>query len=357
MFRQATPLFLICETPLHAGSGDDLGVVDLPIQRERHTSFPKIEGSSLKGCLREAFENKLTEDNDRKKIHLAFGFDEKTINESSDVKKHFGNDKQFQGALGLTDARLLLFPVKSMKGVFAWITCERVLEQFKKDLALTDCKDSIVIPTENTVPQNCELLFQNTEGKHIVLEEYTFMVTEEDKPDDATTKLSSWLSDQLFDCGTYWHDHLSRNLVILSNDDFTDFVNLSTEVITRTKINNETGTVQDGALFTEEYLPSESVLYSLALFSPLFHKAKTIEPFMGYIQEQELDPDDFEIEEKVQRAEAKEVDAVRGFFDELPSVIQIGGNATLGKGLVRTMFVTSAALVSQNAASSGGAEQ
>lgn len=359
MFRQATPLFLICETPLHAGSGDDLGVVDLPIQRERHTSFPKIEGSSLKGSLREAFENKLTKDDDRKKIHLAFGFDEKTPNESPDVEKHFGDDKQFQGALGLTDARLLLFPVKSMKGVFAWITCERVLEQFKKDLALTNCKDKaqIVIPSENRVPQHCELLFQNKAGKHIILEEYSFMVTEEDKPDGATTKLASWLSDQLFDRGTYWHDHLSRNLVVLSKEDFTDFVNLSTEVITRTKINNETGTVQDGALFTEEYLPSESVLYSLALFSPLFHKAKTVEPFMGYIQEQKLGPGDPEIEDKVQRDEAKEVVAVKSFFDELPPVIQIGGNATLGKGLVRTKFVTSAMPISQNSASSGGAEQ
>lgn len=346
MFRQATPLFLICETPLHAGSGDDLGVVDLPIQRERHTSFPKIEGSSLKGSLREAFENKLTEDDDRKKIHLAFGFDENTPNERVTVKKHFGDDKQFQGALGFTDARLLLFPVKSMKGVFAWITCERVLEQFKKDLALTDCKDKdqIVIPSENTVPQHCDLRFQNKGSKHIVLEEYMFTVTEENKPDGATTKLASWLSDQLFEAGSYWHGHLSKNLVVLSNNDFTDFVNLSTEVITRTKINNETGTVQDGALFTEEYLPSESVLYSLALFSPLFNSDEIIKPFIKELKDGK-------------RCSSEEVTAVRKFFEEVPGVVQIGGNATLGKGLVRTKFVTSAVSISQNAASSGGAEQ
>ena len=56
MYKKAIPFFLICETPLHAGSGSDLGVIDLPIQRERHTTFPKIESSSLKGSLREAFE-------------------------------------------------------------------------------------------------------------------------------------------------------------------------------------------------------------------------------------------------------------------------------------------------------------
>lgn len=56
MFKEAKALTILVETPLHAGSGSDLGIVDLPIQRERHTQHPKIEASSLKGCLREAFE-------------------------------------------------------------------------------------------------------------------------------------------------------------------------------------------------------------------------------------------------------------------------------------------------------------
>ncbi len=55
MFKAARPLTIVVETPLHAGSGSELGVVDLPIQRERHTNHPKIEASTLKGCLREAF--------------------------------------------------------------------------------------------------------------------------------------------------------------------------------------------------------------------------------------------------------------------------------------------------------------
>jgi CRISPR-associated protein Cmr4 len=342
MFREAIPLFLICETPLHAGSGDDLGVIDLPIQRERHTSFPKIECSSLKGSLREAFENKLTKVDDRKKIHLAFGFDDKTPEEQA-VKDHFGEDKQFQGALGFTDARLLLFPVKSMKGVFAWITCKRVLEQLKKDLELSDCKDQIEVPSDNTVPMDCELFFEKNGTKHVVLEEYTFKVTKDEKPEGITTQWASCLATWLFDSGTYWYNHLSRNLVLLSDDDFTDFVNLSTEVITRTKINNETGTVQDGALFTEEYLPSESVLYSLALFSPLFNSDKIIEPFIKV--------------KDGKRCSNDEVAAVRKFFDKVPPVVQIGGNATLGKGLVRTRFMTSVAPASQKAVSSGGTEQ
>ncbi len=329
MFRKATPLFLICETPLHAGSGSDLGVIDLPIQRERHTSFPKIEGSSLKGSLREAFENKLTKPNDRKKIHLAFGFDEKTPENDESIKKHFGDDKQFQGALGFTDARLLLFPVKSMKGVFAWITCPKVLEQFQRDLALTACSYIDELPTDNMVPNNSKLIVN---GNNIVLEEYTFIVTKDSDKNGNTTKLAKWLADCLCDDGSYWHNHLINNLVVLPNEDFTDFVNLSTEVITRTKINNETGTVKDGALFTEEYLPAESVLYSLTLFSPLFHNETVKKVFID--ENAKLDNEsqsDFETK------------IVSEFFNATINnklqIVQIGGNATLGKGLVRTKLL------------------
>jgi CRISPR-associated protein Cmr4 len=330
MFRKATPLFLICETPLHAGSGSDLGIIDLPIQRERHTSFPKIEASSLKGSLREAFENKLTAVTDRQKIHLAFGFDDKTP-ETDENKKAiedlFKDDKQFQGALAFTDARLLLFPVKSMKGVFAWITCEKVLTQFKRDFDLTDTKYAEPLPTESTVPKDCELLVKDNK---IVLEEYTFSVTKDSDDKGYTTKLAKWLADKIFDSGSYWHSHLSKNLVVLPDDDFADFVNLSTEVITRTKINNETGTVAPGALFTEEYLPAESVMYSLVLFSPIFHNDTVKSVFINGQSKQDQDTQsDFETK------------AVESFFrTKLPQIVQIGGNATLGKGLVRTKVIS-----------------
>jgi CRISPR-associated protein Cmr4 len=88
-------------------------------------------------------------------------------------------------------------------------------------------------------------------------------------------------------------------------------------VITRIKIDPKTGTVQEGALFSEEYLPQESVLYSLALATPIFVKndeAKGIFKQNG----------------------KKEEELVLDFFKlGLPEIIQIGGNATIGKGIVR----------------------
>lgn len=313
MFKRVKLFFLTVETPLHAGSGTDLGVVDMPIQRERHTGFPKIEGSGLKGGIREAFEN------DHAKIEVN---SQKVKKSDKDIiSLVFGpeNGDDHGSAIGFTDARLLLFPVKSMKGVFAWITCPKVLERFITDLNLADVQGIPELPDENSVPNGCKLLFEENK---VILEEYTFEVKMDKKEDEKCSKLAFWLSNNVIPEGKifeYWRQKLQKDLIVLSDDDFKDFVNLSTEVITRIKINNETGTVKTGALFTEEYLPSESILYSLILTSPVFiGKDKDKKVF-------------------AKNNGQSEEDLVMEYFTEgLPPVIQLGGNSTIGKGIVRT---------------------
>lgn len=305
MFKIAKPFFIKCETPLHAGSGIELGIVDMPIQREKHTSYPKIEGSTLKGCMRAEFNNLVCseeEDNDTNPIDLVFGPD-----------KSDGHS----GSLGFTDARILLFPVKSMKGVFAWITCKSVLERFKEDLILCgsdvqkleieSLDDNCLVTTNSNIKFECE-----DQSLKIILEEYTFT------PNNAVTsncdKVASFISNYIG-----YEDKLKEKLVILSDDDFKDFVNLSTEVITRTKINPESGTVEKGALFTEEYLPCETIMYSLVLSSPIFDSKKGR----------------FEADGTKIGKEDIEANKVMKFFkDNKPDVMQIGGNGTIGKGIV-----------------------
>jgi CRISPR-associated protein Cmr4 len=325
MYKKAKPFFMIVQTPLHAGSGQDLGIVDLPIQRERHTSFPKIEGSSLKGAIREVFEEyKDIKDNIEKTklkgLLEAFpvlkqngnGMLDKEKYKNEAIKLSFGpeNDgNDHAGALGFTDARLLLFPVKSMKGVFAYITCPYVLNRFKEDLLLCFGKEAIKDITCETVA-NGQCYVSSDQFKinnNIILEEYTFTVQ---NGTNDTHKLAKHLKDKIM------VNDIENKLVILSNDDFKDFVNLSTEVITRTKINPETGTVQSGALFTEEYLPAETVLYSLALTTPIFL------------------PEDKKADIIFKKPEEENV--MKFFELGLPEVMQIGGNATIGKGIVRT---------------------
>ncbi|MCB9293461.1 MAG: type III-B CRISPR module RAMP protein Cmr4 [Lewinellaceae bacterium] len=337
MHRKAHPLFLICNTPTHVGSGSDLGIVDLPIQRERHTGFPKFEASSLKGSLREAFERNINSgtfssaEAPDTMIHRLFGYDDGSLNEGQkkELKKYFKNGKgddqiSFAGALGFTDARLLLFPVKSMKGVFAWITCFRALKQFESDMQLEDSSFQLTGLNEDFLQSNETYLFAPDSnlkvGDNILLEEYTFKIANElngvVQVDQNGSKMNfpDWLAQNLFgDNGSYWSEKIKKDIVVLPDDDFKDFVNLSTEVITRTKIDNTTGTVASGALFNEEYLPSESIMYALALVAPEF-RAKP---------------------EKDGGLEPLVYDEVNKFFStNLPNPIQIGGNATLGKGIV-----------------------
>ena len=310
MFKQAKPLFLIVETPLHAGSGNDLGIVDLPIQREKHTDYPKIEASGLKGSIREVFDGKAK----KSEIELVFGPEQGDLH---------------AGALGFTDARLLLFPVKSVRGVFAWVTCPAVLERFKYDLFI--CQPSIIdfvenIPSADTVTSDSGLLVADKEdNEKIVLEEYTFPVT----PDNNCNKVAKWIADNVLPSNDpsydYWRDKVKKDIVVLSDDDFRDFVTLSTEVIARIKIDSEKGTVVDGALWYEEYLPTDSILYSLALTTPLF------------VDDAKKKETCFEIQSPVSGKNLEEAEKVMTFLgDHLPSIIQIGGNATIGKGIVRT---------------------
>ena len=313
-------LFLTTETPLHAGSGSDLGIVDLPIQRERHTDFPKIEASGLKGSIREYFENQAKESdaqqateehlgfapNDTKEmtvnkaIHRIYGYDKKAAGEYE--KEAFKNHEEFAGALAFTDARLLLFPVKSMKGVFAWITCPQILERFRKEMDQSGMELQFELPGALTTTQNSELFATNNS---IVLEEYTYKVQE----DQSATDLAQWVANNVV-TEPYWQEKLKKSMVVLPNDDFRDFVNFSSEVITRTKISNATGTVEPGALFTEEYLPEDTLMYTQVMASDEFWEDET----------------KYKAHDIITWMEALLND----------KVMQIGGNATLGKGMVKT---------------------
>ena len=108
---------------------------------------------------------------------------------------------------------------------------------------------------------------------------------------------------------------MTHDIVILRDKDFQDFVTMSTEVIARIAINNETGTVGEGPWY-EEYLPSDTILYALVLAS---------NPFL---------PEEKKI------GICNNAEGVMTFFEQglniAENFMQIGGNATIGKGLVRT---------------------
>ncbi len=304
MFKKATLMFLYTETSLHAGSGTSLGVVDLPIQREKYTDFPVIQASGIKGAVREWFEFRFKDDANKRKIELTFGPDKIGSEESG-----------FAAAITFTDARILLFPVRSLKGIFAYCTSPTVLERFRRDAQIA----GVPLPTNWNVPkltndqtvlgvhEGCDV----ADGTHVLLEEYAFGF----QSDSHVTDIARWLSDAAFSGGAeyrFWREKVTRSLLVLPDNAFRDFVKLSTEVQARIKIDNDTRTVVKGGLFYEEALLPDSLLYSVVLAH---------------------DP------VKDDRAELPNAEAVLNFLCQINAKrLQLGGDATIGRGIVSVRF-------------------
>ncbi|MDO5411748.1 MAG: type III-B CRISPR module RAMP protein Cmr4 [Lachnospiraceae bacterium] len=329
MYKNADLMIMRAMTPVHAGCGSDLGIIDLQIQREKHTNFPKIESSGIKGCIREACEEIAASKEDVYNIHNIFGYDKDSkncyysvsggmVDISAEVKLSFKKKEQFAGAIGFTDGKILLFPVISACGVFAYATCEMVLKRFFEEAAFSDCGFE---QTKRFRPENdgevwCSSLCELKMEDRIIVEEYTYTPKTNEHIEVLIKKLSQFtgLEEGL----------LMEKLIIVSDDDFKDFVTMNTEVITRTKIDNITGAVADGALFTEEYLPVETIMYSTVMYSAVFSQVS----FEGGQNQQG----------GISCCTAAEVkQAFRKMVSECP-IIQLGSGATIGKGIVKVSY-------------------
>jgi CRISPR-associated protein Cmr4 len=294
MYKKAALLTFYAETPIHMGSGQSVSYVDLPIQRERHTSFPVLWASGIKGVIRNLA---LREWNDKDKINTIFGPDPE---DASD----------FASCISITDAKILLYPVRSVKGVFAWITCPFVLKRFKEDLKAIDFKvndEEMQIPSisdNEVIIANNNLKIQ--EKNMVALEEFLFDAIVDKETINLAEKLKKFIPDNDLTNG------LENHLAIISDNVFKDFVNYAVEIRTRIRIDQAKGTVKEGALFSEELVPSESVFYSL-----LFIK------------------DSFNLNNKINAEDV--LFEINNLFSE-HSLLQLGGDETIGRGLVRVKF-------------------
>lgn len=316
MYKEARLIRLYCENPVHAGSGDELGVIDLPVQREKHTDFPVIQASTLKGALRESFESEMAVDNAlEKSLFKDLQLTDESLLKTA-INMIFGEEgKKFASAISFTDARILLFPVRSVRNTFVWITSPFVINRLRRDLELCKSSVSLDLPLLEegvAISTNSNLMMNSN---RVILEEFTFDAIQDERVDI----LARWIGENIFpgiSTYSYWKRKLLSDLVVLNEDDFRDFVKMSTEVIARTKINSETRVVSDGGLWYEENIPSDTLFYSLVMASDV------------------LKP-----ENKLQQLKSSR--HVLDFFTSgLNERIQLGGNQTIGKGIMRVDVMT-----------------
>jgi CRISPR-associated protein Cmr4 len=156
----------------------------------------------------------------------------------------------------------LLFPVRSLAGVFAWTTSVDALARFQRAAQIANVKFDVAIPSAPP-DENAAWVNDNTlkAGDSIVLEEFSF--TPKENADVA--KLGEWLAQHaLPQTGEYkyWREQLPKKLCILPEDAFRDFVQYGTEVQTHIRLDPNTKTAAGTALWTSESLPTDTLLYA-----------------------------------------------------------------------------------------------
>lgn len=223
-------LGLLAETPVHPGAGRSLGVVDLPVAREEATGYPVVVGSSLKGSLREKAE-------------------EKEGREADSVLRAFGR-QEHAGDVLVSDARLLLLPVRSLDRASRFITCPQLIERYHRDLIRAGVGPVPDVPKV----EPGEVLAAGED--HIFLEERVFAVRGGPGDDLLEAILPLVRHDVV-------HQRLRESLVVMNDDDFAWYARYSLPVQARNQL--EDRTKRSNNLWYEETLPPDTVMYALLL--------------------------------------------------------------------------------------------
>lgn len=258
-------LYLFTRTPLHVGAGASIGAIDQPVIRERHTGFPVIPASSLKGSFADHWDANLDQgEGPNKKKYLRLTTkkdgDKEVIDQALDSAWLFGsnNDKAaFTGSLLFGEARLLAFPIRSAKGSFAWITCPLLLRRAARDGVLAEkLLQSLKTPADPQALYDGGKDSPLDMGGKVVLEEYAFTQAGA-LPLGLPERLAQLLpGDQV------WRE-LSSRLVILSDGMLSFFSQNACEVAQHVRISDDTGAADNGGLFNQENVPSETLFYAV----------------------------------------------------------------------------------------------
>lgn len=251
---QSKILHLFTRTPLHVGAGASVGAIDQPVQRERHTGFPIIPASSMKGSFADQWNDGLVEEEADKE-----GRKKKVrVNKKGDIADAawlFGSDNDkpaFAGSLIFSEARLLAFPIRSARGSYAWITCPLMLQRA--------VRDGVIAAEPPPEPADDQAIFKTDgplalPGNKLVLEEYCFGSTGV-YPQALADALAALVDDALFQA-------IKDRLVILSNGMMSHFTTTACEVAQHVRISDETGTAEGTGLFNQENVPVDTLFYSV----------------------------------------------------------------------------------------------
>ncbi len=299
MFEEKSALFLYTLSPVHMGSGTATGLVDNPIQRERHTGHPCFAGSGIKGAVRHDFESL---GGDRGLIERLFGAESRTR----------GGDL-YAGAISFGDAQLVAFPVRSLRQGFVYATCPQALARAERLLNMSGLDVGWNIPKVEI--GQCILLNNDlvaSDSLHLEAFEYERSLGD---CEDSLRKIAKDIAHKALsetDIHAFFRDKITNDLVILSDTDFGYFVENATVVESHVRVDEKTGSAAAGGLFYTENLPPESLL---------------VAPVMA--SQTRSGSDDLCAQDAMSK--------IHAVINQ--KLLQIGGDATTGRGLVHARIV------------------
>jgi CRISPR-associated protein Cmr4 len=264
---KTTMLGFLAESAIHCGAGRSAGIIDLPVAREKATDYPFIAGSGLKGALRDRAQG--------------------LGRPAATLEAVFGK-QDHAGRLLVSDARLLLLPVRSLTGSYRWVTCPLILERYQRDLARSGLPGKLSVKEVRGSGGIAGLLGRGT-GK-LYLEEREFSFT-----GPCPTEVLEAIRPLVRHAET--SERLAAQIAIVENDEFAWFCRYAVPLQARNVL--EDGTKRSKNLWYEESLPPDTLLYTLAMAR----------------------------DEETRRA-------VTGMFPDADPYLQIGGNETVGHGWV-----------------------
>jgi len=241
-------VYLYTHSPLHIGAGSALGAIDLPILRERHTQFPIVSGSTLKGVFADLWIEKKTE---KESSHWVRSQEGKWL--FGDAAAEEGTESK-AGCLLFSEAKLLAFPVRSAKGCFAWITSPLILSRYQRDIG-REIPDLKILAE---IKDNQAYFLEDHLGidQQLILEEYTFAHAG-NPPQGLLERFRQILAED-----PLW-ETVKHRLAIVSDTVMSFFARFACEVAQHVCIDDQTGAAKEGALFNQENVPSETMFYFL----------------------------------------------------------------------------------------------
>ena len=260
-------LGLLAETSIHPGGSESSGIVDLPVPREAATDYPVIPGSSLKGALLALAREQGADGNER-------------VSESDRVRIFGQQDNA--GALLVSDARLLLLPVRSLQSAYKWLTCPHLLERFQRDRQRAG-EPGPGLP----LPPVSRDRYLGADDGLLFLEERQFQ-----RQGELPMNLVATLEPLIQHAET--KKRLPSQLVVLNDDDFAWFARYGLAVRARNVLDEKRKTSRN--LWYEEAIPPDTLFYAL-------------------------------LAERLPNA----IEPVNGLFADRP-YLQVGGNETVGMG-------------------------